>query len=140
MLAHFGELHPSILQEAGFDSPVVVFEVFLDRIPEPKRRKKSAPDLSPFQPVRRDFAFLAAHDVPVEAILRAAKGAERNLITGVSLFDIYEGDKLPEGQKSVGIEIVIQPKDASLTDAQLEAVSEKVIAAVAKATGASLRS
>lgn len=140
VLAHFGELHPSILQEAGFDSPVVVFEVFLDRIPEPKRRKKSAPDLSPFQPVRRDFAFLAAHDVPVEAILRAAKGAERNLITGASLFDIYEGDKLPEGQKSVGIEIVIQPKDASLTDAQLEAVSEKVIAAVAKATGATLRS
>lgn len=78
--------------------------------------------------------------MPVESILRAAKGAERNLITGVSLFDIYEGDKLPEGQKSVGIEIVIQPKDASLTDAQLEAVSEKVIAAVAKATGATLRS
>lgn len=139
VLAHFGELHPSLLQAFGFDSPVVAFELLLDSVPEPKRRRRTAPVLSPLQPVRRDFAFLVAQEKPVEAILRAARGAERTLISGVSLFDIYEGDRLPEGQKSVAIEVVLQPGDASLTDADIEVVSKKVVEAVAKATGATLR-
>ena len=108
-------------------------------LPEPKRRRKATPDLPAFQPVRRDFAFLVPQATPVDAILRAARGAERTLIAGVSLFDVYEGDKLPAGQKSVGIEVVLQPRERTLTDAEIEAAAAKVVAAVAKATGATLR-
>ncbi len=140
VLAAFGELHPSLLRDAGFDAPVVAFEVFPDLIGDPKRRRKAAPDLSALQPVRRDFAFLAKRDTPVEAVLRAARGAERTLITSVSLFDIYEGSKLPDGQKSIGIEVTLQPHDTSLTDAGIEEVSEKIVAAVFRATNAALRS
>ncbi|NHO32279.1 phenylalanine--tRNA ligase subunit beta [Acetobacter fallax] len=140
VLAAFGELHPSLLQDAGFEVPVVAFEIFLDRISDPKKRRRTAPDFSALQPVRRDFAFLVRNDTPVDSVLRAARGAERALITGVSLFDIYEGSKLPDGQKSIGIEVTLQPESVSLTDAEIEKVSEKVVAAVAKATNAVLRS
>jgi phenylalanyl-tRNA synthetase beta chain len=77
--------------------------------------------------------------VTAEAVLRAARGAERTLITGVSLFDVYEGEGVPAGQRSLGVEVVIQPREATLTDAAIEAVCAKVVAAVAKATGAVLR-
>ncbi len=106
---------------------------------EPKRRRKSVPDLPAFQPLRRDFAFLVDSDVTAEAVLRAARGAERTLITGVTLFDVYEGEKLEAGRKSLGIEVVFQPREHTLTDQEIEAASAKVVAAVAKATGATLR-
>ncbi len=138
-LATFGALHPRVLAALDLDGPVAAFEVRLDAVPEPKRRRKGPPDLSPFQPVRRDFAFLVPAETAAEAVLRAARGAERALIAGVSLFDVYEGDKLPPGQKSLAIEVVIQPREATLTDAAIEAVCAKVVAAVAKATGAVLR-
>ncbi len=98
VLARFGELHPSVLAAVELDA-AVAFEVFLDIIPELKRRRKTAPDLPPFQPVRRDFAFLVDAAVAADAVLRAARGAERSLIAGVSLFDRYEGEKLPDGQE-----------------------------------------
>jgi len=139
MVARFGELHPGVLAALDLPGPAVAFEIFLDAIPEPKRRKKSTPDLPSFQPLRRDFAFLADATVAADAVLRAARGAERTLITGVSLFDIYEGDKVPEGKKSIAIEVVLQPRDRTLTDAEIEAASQKVVAAVTKATGATLR-
>lgn len=139
VLATFGELHPRVLAALDLPGPACAFEVFLDAIPDPKRRKRAAPDLPPFQPVRRDFAFLCDAGVPAEAVLKAARGAERNLIAGVTLFDAYEGDKLPEGRKSLGVEVVFQPRERTLTDAEIEAASARVVAAVAKATGASLR-
>lgn len=89
--------------------------------------------------MRRDFAFLVGEDVAADAVLRAAKGAERALISGASIFDVYRGDKVPSGQKSVAVEVVFQPRERTLTDAEIEAASAKVVAAVAKATGASLR-
>ncbi len=138
-LATFGELHPRVLQALDLAWPAAAFEVFLDRVPEPKRRRKTPPDLPAFQPVRRDFAFVVGADVAAEAVLRAARGAERTLITGVNVFDIYSGDKVLPGQKSVGIEVVFQPRTATLTDAEIEAAGAKVVAAVAKATGAMLR-
>ena len=119
--------------------PVVVFELDLDAVGEPKRRRKAAPDLSPFQPIRRDFAFLVDTTVTADGVLRAARGADRALISGVSLFDVYQGDRLPSGKKSLAIEVVFQPRERTLNDAEIEAVSEKVVAAVAKATGATLR-
>jgi phenylalanyl-tRNA synthetase beta chain len=139
VLASFGELHPRVLAALDLPAPVAAFEVRLDAIAEPKRRRRAAPDLPALQPVRRDFAFVVASTVPAEAVLRAARGAERALITGVSLFDVYEGDGVPAGQRSLGVEVVIQPRDATLTDAAIEAVCAKIVAAVAKATGAVLR-
>lgn len=139
ILAYFGELHPSLLQAEGIDVPVVGFEVLMDAVPDPKRRKKSAPKLSAFQPVRRDFAFVVERDVPAENLLRAVQGADRTLVTNVSLFDVYEGPHVPEGYRSIGVEVTLQPVEKSLTDAELEAVSERIVAAVAKTTGATLR-
>jgi phenylalanyl-tRNA synthetase beta chain len=138
-LATFGEVHPRIRAALGLDGPAVAFEVFLDTIADPKRRRKGVPDLSPFQPVRRDFAFLVDDTVAAEALLRAARGADKALVTEVSLFDRYAGDRLPAGKVSLAIEVVIQPRERTLTDAEIEAASQKIVAAVAKATGAVLR-
>jgi phenylalanyl-tRNA synthetase beta chain len=139
VLATFGALHPRVLSAIDLPGPAAAFEIFLDAIAEPKRRKKSAPDLPPFQPVRRDFAFLVDADVAADAVLKAARGAERNLIAGVTLFDVYEGEKVEPGRKSLAIEVVFQPRERTLTDAEIEAACAKVVAAVAKATGGVLR-
>jgi phenylalanyl-tRNA synthetase beta chain len=139
VLGQFGALHPRVLAALDLTGPVAAFELFLDAVAEPKRRKKSAPDLPAFQPLRRDFAFLVDSAVAAEAVIRAARGAERTLIAGVTLFDVYEGDKLPAGKKSLAIEVVFQPRERTLTDAEIDAAAAKVVAAVAKATGASLR-
>jgi phenylalanyl-tRNA synthetase beta chain len=138
-LATFGALHPRVLAALELPRPAVAFEVFLDAIQEPKRRRKGAPDLPPFMPVRRDFAFVLAADVPAEAVLKAAKGAERHMIASVALFDMYQGEQVGPGQKSLGIEVVFQPRERTLTDAEIEAASAKVAAAVEKATGGRLR-
>ncbi len=138
-LGHFGALHPTIC--ARLDLPVgsVAFELFLDEIAEPKRRKKTAPILSAFQPLRRDFAFLLPETTPADAVIRAAKGADRKLITGVTLFDRYSGPNLLAGQVSLAIAVTLQPVEASLTEAEIDSVSAKIIAAVQNATGGVLR-
>ena len=138
-LATFGALHPRVLAALELTGPAVAFEIYLDAIPEPKRRRRAAPDLPSFMPLRRDFAFVVAAGVPAEAVLRAARGAERTLIAGVSLFDVYAGEPLPAGEKSLGVEVLLQPRERTLTDAEIEAVSARIAAAVVKATGARLR-
>ncbi|HET6184487.1 MAG TPA: phenylalanine--tRNA ligase subunit beta [Acetobacteraceae bacterium] len=139
VLGTFGELHPSVLAALDVPGPMAAFELYLDAIAEPKRRRRGPPDLPAFQPVRRDFAFLVDAAVPAEALLRAARGAERALITGVVLFDAYQGEKVPADKKSLAIEVTFQPRERTLTDAEIEAAAAKVVAAVAKATGAALR-
>ncbi len=139
MLARFGTLHPNLTQALDLPTGTVAFEIFLDAIPEPKRRKKAAPVLPPFQPLRRDFAFLVDESVGAEAVLRAAKGAERNLVTGAALFDRYQGKGVPEGKISLAIAVTLQPSEKSLTDAEIEAVCTRIIAEVGKKTGATLR-
>ncbi|MDO9710623.1 phenylalanine--tRNA ligase subunit beta [Paracraurococcus lichenis] len=139
VLATFGEVHPKVRAALDLAGPAVAFEVFLDAIQEPKRRKKGAPDLPAFQPLRRDFAFLVDAGVPAEAVLRAARGADKALITEVALFDRYAGDKLPEGKVSLAIQVTLQPREATLTDVQIEAAADRIVAAVTKATGATLR-
>lgn len=139
VLATFGELHPTLRGQLDLPGPAVGFEVFLDLIADPKKRKKAVSDLPAFQPLRRDFAFLVDATVPAETLVRAARGAERNLITDVALFDRYAGERLPEGKVSLALEVTLQPRDASLTDAEIEAVGAKIVAAVTKATGATLR-
>jgi phenylalanyl-tRNA synthetase beta chain len=136
VLGLFGEVHPRLLGALDLPGPMVMFEANLDAVADPKRRKKGVPDLPAFQPLRRDFAFVVDGEVAADAVLRAAKGAERALIAGVSLFDVYQ---MADGRKSLGVEVTLQPRDRSLTDAEIEAASQKIVAAVAKATGATLR-
>ncbi|MFD1695544.1 phenylalanine--tRNA ligase subunit beta [Roseibium aestuarii] len=141
-LAVFGEIHPRTLAELDIDGPIVGFEIFLDALPEPKGkggRSKGALNVSDLMPVRRDFAFVVAKDVSAETLLKAARGAEKQLITDVTLFDIYEGKGVPEGHKSLAIDVTLQPVKKTFTDEEIDAVAKKVIAAVEKATGATLR-
>jgi len=139
VMGYFGEIHPRVLAALDLPGPMVMFELNLDAVAEPKRRKKSTPDLPAFQPVRRDFAFIVDNAVAAENVIRAARGSERALITGVVLFDVYEGERMPEGKKSLGVEVTFQPRERTLTDPEIEAACQKVVAAVAKATGAILR-
>jgi phenylalanyl-tRNA synthetase beta chain len=141
VLAQFGEIHPAILEEMDIKAPVMAFEVFLDAIPEAKKKGPAKPllQLSAFQPVSRDFAFIVDEHVEVEQLTRAAIGAERNLINDVSVFDIYQGKGVEEGKKSVALSVVIQPVKQTLTDAEIEGISQKIIDAVSAKTGASLR-
>ncbi|MEQ9609931.1 MAG: phenylalanine--tRNA ligase subunit beta, partial [Kiloniellaceae bacterium] len=141
VLAQFGELHPRVLRALDLKAPAVAFEVFLDRIPLPRagRQKRSLLELSPFQPVSRDFAFLVDEDVPAEKLLRAARGADKALITEVALFDVYQGKGVEPGKKSLAIAVTLQPRQGTLTDQEIEAVAAKVVAQVAGATGGILR-
>ncbi len=142
VMAQFGELHPQLLAEADLKGPAVAFEVFLDAPPLPKAKPtKARPKLvlSAFQPVERDFAFLVDAGVEAEKLVRAARNADRALITAARVFDLYAGKGVPEGKKSLAIAVTLQPMERTLTDAEIEAVSDKIVAAVVKATGAALR-
>jgi phenylalanyl-tRNA synthetase beta chain len=138
-LGQFGTLHPTLCAALDLPAGSVAFEIFLDAIAEPKRRKKAAPALPPFQPIRRDFAFLVDSATPADALIRAARGADRNFITAVTLFDRFAGKPLPDGKISLAIAVTIQPTEKTLTEAELEAISAKITTAVAKATGGALR-
>ena len=142
VLATFGELHPRILRALDLRGPAAAFEVFLEAIPEPRAKAgklRPALDASPFQPVERDFAFLVDVAVPADKLLRAAKGADKDLVAGVALFDAYAGKGIPEGKKSLAIAVTLQPKTRTLTDPEIERVAQKIVAQVEKATGGELR-
>lgn len=144
VLAHFGELHPSVLEVFDLRGPVAAFEVFLDRVPAPKGKKaqsklKPALELSPFQPVERDFAFVVDADTPAEQVLRAARAADKQLIAGVSLFDVYTGDKVGAGRKSLAIAVTLQPREKTLTEEEIDAVAKKIVEKVKADTGGELR-
>ena len=140
VLATFGALHPRVLSALDLTGAAVGFELFLDAVPEPKRRRKPAADLPALQPLRRDFAFVIDEGVEAEKLLRAVRGAERTLIAGVILFDVYAGEGIEAGKRSLGVEVTFQPRERTLTDAEIEAACAKVVTAVVKATGATLRS
>jgi phenylalanyl-tRNA synthetase beta chain len=140
VLGHFGELHPDVLEVFDLKGPVAAFEVFLDAVPTPRAGRSRPPLLlSVFQPVERDFAFIVDRDLPAESLLRAARGVDRKLVGDIRLFDVYEGKGLPEGKKSLAIAVTLQPRDATLTDAEIEAFSNHLVTAVEKATGGTLR-
>ncbi|HXP30187.1 MAG TPA: phenylalanine--tRNA ligase subunit beta [Stellaceae bacterium] len=142
LLGWFGEIHPAVLAAFDVKGPMAGFEVFLDALPLPRARGGRARQplkLSLFQPVERDFAFTVDRDLPAETLLRAARNIDKKLVSEVRLFDVYAGAGLPEGKKSLAITVVLQPEEATLTDAALEGFSQKLVAAVEKATGGSLR-
>ncbi len=143
ILACFGELHPGMMGKMDLSGAAAGFELFIDNLPQPKRKATShtrpAMTVSDLHPVKRDFAFLVAADVAAGDVVRAALSADKKLIEAVNLFDLYEGDKMAEGKKSLAIEVTLQPKNETLTDKQIEAVAAKVVAAVSKATGGEIR-
>ena len=142
VLAHFGELHPDVLALLGLEGAVAAFEVFLAALPAERRR---SPRRAPLRaeallPVRRDFAFVLDSDVPAGVVVRAALGADKTWIAGVSVFDVFEGANLGAGKKSLALEVTLQPTEKTLTDAEIEAIAGKIIAAVGRATGGEIRS
>lgn len=142
IVAHFGELHPGILKSLSMKDKVVGFEVFLETVPEAKKKSGTAfplLKLSPFMPVERDFAFIVDQGVEAETLVRAIRLVDREMIAEVGVFDVYMGKGVDPGKKSVAIAVTLQPADHTLTDAEIEGLCTKIVAAAAK-TGATLRS
>ena len=141
-VAHFGALHPKVLKALDVGGPIYGFELNLDALPMPKRKggkTKPVLKLADLTPIRRDFAFVVTEETPAADILRAAKGADKTLISDVSVFDVYQGKGVADGHKSVAIEVTLQPSGETLKDEQIEAVAQKIIAAVKKGAGGELR-
>jgi phenylalanyl-tRNA synthetase beta chain len=142
VLGSFGELHPRTLEALRADGPLVAFEVILDRIPPAKQRPTRAKpvlELSPFQPVSRDFAFIVERSVKAADIVRAAQAVDKKLISDVTVFDVYEGKGIDDAKKSIAIAVTMQPREKTMTDEEIEAVGAKIVTEVAKKTGGTLR-
>ena len=141
-MAVFGEVHPALLPLFDVDGPAAAFEVWPDTVPAPKAHAsaaRAALAISNLQAVRRDFAFEVSAETRAANMVRAAKGADKKLIQAVRVFDVFEGGNLPDGMKSVALEVTLQPRDNTLTEAEIDAVAEKITANVEKATGGKLR-
>jgi phenylalanyl-tRNA synthetase beta chain len=142
VLGHFGELHPRAIAGLKAEGPLVAFEVVLEKIPEPKARPTRAKpllDVSPFQPVERDFAFVVDNSVKAADIVRAAQNVDKKLVTNVVVFDVYEGKGIDPGKKSIAIAVTIQPRAKTMTDIEIEALAGKIVTEVIKRTGGALR-
>jgi phenylalanyl-tRNA synthetase beta chain len=142
ILGTFGELHPRAIAALKAEGPLVAFEVLLENIPEPKAkptRAKPLLELSPFQPVTRDFAFVVDAKIKAADIVRAALSVDKKLIVGVTLFDVYEGTGIEPGKKSIAIAVTMQPRDKTMTDAEIDALGSRIVAEVGKKTGGVLR-
>jgi phenylalanyl-tRNA synthetase beta chain len=142
ILGTFGELHPRALEALRADGPLMAFEVILDRIPAAKQRPTRAKpvlELSAFQPVSRDFAFIVNRTVRAGDMVRAAQGVDKKLITEVTVFDVYEGKGIDAGKKSIAIAVTMQPREKTMTDEEIDAVAAKIVAEVTNKTGGTLR-
>lgn len=141
VLGYFGEIHPAILDDIGIDAAASGFEVFLDNIPEAKKKGTAKPllTLATLQPVERDFAFIVDEQVEADSVARAARGADKKFITGADVFDIYQGKGVEDGKKSVAIAVTLQPIDQTLTDAEIDGIAKKIVDMVCSKTNAILR-
>ncbi|MBU1346078.1 MAG: phenylalanine--tRNA ligase subunit beta [Alphaproteobacteria bacterium] len=143
VIAEFGAVHPRVLKALDADGPMLAFEIVLDAVPEPRAKAgatkaRGVADLPNLMPLTRDFAFVTPDDRPTGDLVRAVQGADKALIAEVRVFDVYRGAGVPEGSKSVALEVVVQPREATLTEAEIEALSVKVVSAAQK-LGATLR-
>ncbi len=144
VLATFGEIHPGVLAKMGVKGPMAGFEVFLNKVPKAKAKKAKGTtrpllQLSPFHTVNRDFAFVVDQNIAAAALISAARSADKGLISDVTVFDVFEGGNLGAGRKSLAINVTLQPLEKTMSDEEIEMVSNKVVAAVEKATGGTLR-
>jgi phenylalanyl-tRNA synthetase beta chain len=141
-LAAFGEIHPAVLDEMDVKGPCVGFEIFVDALPRPKTKggpTRSALQVSDLQAVERDFAFVVDQDVAAARLVQAAGSADPKLITDVSVFDVYEGEHVGAGRKSIAISVRLEPTERTLRDEEIDAIADKVVSAVREATGGELR-
>ena len=135
VVAYFGELHPQIIKKFGIKQRVEAFEVFLDNIPLPRGNKDKAKkklELSALQPVDKDMAFIVDAAVHADDVMAAARNADRNYIGSVRVFDVYEGENLPQGKKSIALAITFQPKTTTFSDQDIETLMNKVEVEVKK--------
>jgi phenylalanyl-tRNA synthetase beta chain len=142
VIAYFGEVHPGVLDDMGIKFACAGMEVFFERIPAPRKKSGTALPkltLSALQPVSRDFAFILPEAVEADILPRTIRSVDRELIVDVQIFDVYQGKGVAEGHKSVALQVVLEPNEKTLTDAEIEALSQKIIDFVAKKTGATLR-
>ena len=142
VIVEFGALHPRVLKALDADAPMLAFEIVLDSVPEPRGKggkARGSADLPNLMPLSRDFAFIVDEAKAAGDLVKAIAGTDKALIADVRVFDVYRGKGVPEGQKSIAIEVELQPREATLTEAEIEAFSAKVVAAATKA-GAVLRS
>jgi phenylalanyl-tRNA synthetase beta chain len=141
VLAHFGALHPATLKLLDVPTSAAAFEVFLEALPREKKKTRARPPLaaSDLLPVTRDFAFLIEKGVAAGDVVKAAQGADKALISGVKVFDVFEGGNLGADRKSLAIEVTLSPTERTLTDEEIDAVAKKVISEVKRATGGEIR-
>jgi len=142
VLAHFGEIHPLYTKLHDAKDTIVGFEIYLDNMPEPKQKKSKAkkkPNISDYQSSERDFAFILDEQIQIGDLLHIVKNADKDLISAVNLFDIYQGENIAGGKKSVAISVVIQPQERTLTDKDIEEISQKITSKVKKELNGSLR-
>ncbi len=145
VIATFGEVHPKVLKAMDVKGPAVAFTIRVEAVPFPKTKTttRAALGRSDLQPVERDFAFVVDRGVEALTLVNAAQGADKALIESVSVFDQFTGEKaeaqMGAGKKSLAISVRLQPRDKTLTDEEIEAVSAKIVEKVAKATGGTLR-
>jgi len=137
VLARFGMLHPATLKAFDIDAPVAALEIFLDSIPARKSaqfaRARFTPN--PLQPVKRDFAFVVPRELAALDLVRAVSGADKANIVSARVFDVFEGESLGEGRKSIALEVTLQPREASYTEDDLKAISERIVRAAARLGG-----
>ena len=141
VLARFGALHPRTLKAFDIEGPVMAVEIFLDALPAKKggggfARAAYAPPA--LQPVSRDFAFLVPAGLAASDLVRAVKGADKQSVVAARVFDVFVGQGVPEGKKSVAVEVVLQPGEKTFTEVEIKAISDKIVASAAK-QGAELR-
>ena len=143
ILGVFGELHPRLAKAFDIKGPVVMAEIYPDKVPTPKAagtRTRPILDLSDLQAVERDFAFIVSQDVAAEQLLKAVRGAEKNFISDVKVFDVYQGPGVEEGYKSLALKVVLQPKNATFKDEDIGDITQKIVNNAEKAVQAKLRS
>lgn len=140
VLAAFGMVHPSVLKAFDLDGAIAAVELYLDAIPPKRATGFMRPAYTPpaLQSVKRDFAFLVPADLAADQLIRAVRGADKAAITAARVFDVFAGQGVPEGHKSVAVEVLLQPSQKSFTDEELKAIADKIVAAAAK-QGAQLR-
>ncbi len=142
VIATFGELHPAFLKALRVDGPVIAIELALDALPQTKAKPtktRAVLDKADQTPIRRDFAFVVDEKVAAGDITRTALKADPKLITAARIFDVYRGAGIGDGKKSVAVEVTLQPRGQAMKDEEIDAVSQAIVKAVAKATGATLR-
>ena len=142
VIAYFGELHPTVCKKMGIKQRVVAFEVYLSNIPQPRishDKAKKKLELYAFQPLDKDFAFVVGKEVKASDVIAAARNADRNYITDVRIFDVYEGNNLPQDKKSLALTVTFQPKENTFSDQDIENLMNKVIVEVTKKTNGILR-